>query len=209
MQLYATCRPFPERASVLVVAVGLVAWNRGSCRVVRIASFCGRFAAGIEGASPQEKRKAVAGFQPAQAPRQRGNFRRLKTCGHVGRHAATSADMRPRRQTCGHFGRQPATSGNLWPTQKTPPRTAPSRMPPAVRRVRHALRVIGSSAPGAASSGGQASFAIRVTQLWWLSPFSSPFSSALWSAARIPVAAVSMRLPSTTSRWVGRISLRT
>jgi hypothetical protein len=189
MQLYATCRPFPERASVLVVAVGLVAWNRGSCRVVRIASFCGRFAAGIEGASPQEKRKAVAGFQPAQAPRQRGNFRRLKTCGHVGRYAATS--------------------GNLWPTQKTPPRTAPSRMPPAVRRVRHALRVIGSSAPGAASSRGQASFAIRVTQIWWLSPFSSPFSSALWSAARIPVAAVSMRLPSTTSRWVGRISLRT
>jgi len=130
MQLYATCRPFPERASVLGLAVGLVAWNRGSCRVVRIASFCGRFAAGIEGASPQEKRKAVAGFQPAQAPRQRGNFRRLKTCGHFGRHAArclhVGAGFQPaheppwawthrRLKTCGHFGQPAATLRELRP----------------------------------------------------------------------------------------------
>jgi hypothetical protein len=53
-----------------------------------------------------------------------------------------------------------------------PPRTAPSWMPPAVRRLRHVLPVIGSSAPGAPLSRGQASFAVRVTQIWWLSPFS-------------------------------------
>jgi hypothetical protein len=53
-----------------------------------------------------------------------------------------------------------------------PPRTAPRWMPPAVRRLRHVLPVTGSSAPGAALSWGQASFAIRITQIWWLSPFS-------------------------------------
>ena len=37
-------------------------------------------------------------------------------------------------------------------------------MPPAVRRLRHVLPVTGSSAPGAPSSRGQASFAIRTRQ---------------------------------------------
>ena len=54
-----------------------------------------------------------------------------------------------------------------------PPRSAPRWMPPAVRRLRHVLPVTGSSAPGAALSRGQASFAIRITQIWWLTPFSS------------------------------------
>ncbi len=94
MQLYATCRPFPERASVLVVAVGLVAWNRGSCRVVRIASFCGRFAAGIEGASPQEKRSGC-GFSTCTSATPAGEFPQVenlrplwKTAGHVGQPVA-------------------------------------------------------------------------------------------------------------------------
>jgi hypothetical protein len=60
-------------------------------------------------------------------------------------------------------------------TPKTPPRTAPSWMPPAVRRLRHVLPVTGSSAPGAPLSRGQASFAIRTTQIWWLSPFSQDY----------------------------------
>jgi hypothetical protein len=73
-------------------------------------------------------------------------------------------------------GRKPAaTLRHLRPLvtrpQKTPPRTAPSWMPPAVRRLRHVLPVTGSSAPGAPLSRGQASFAIRITQIWWLSPF--------------------------------------
>jgi hypothetical protein len=134
-----------------------------------------------------------AGFQPAHESPRAWTHRRLKTCGHFGQPAATSGKhaarclhvgagfqpaheppraWTPRRlKTCGHFGQPAATSGNLWP-RKTPPRTAPSWMPPAVRRLRRVLPVIGSSAPGAPSSRGQASFAVRVTQLWWLSPFS-------------------------------------
>ena len=49
----------------------------------------------------------------------------------------------------------PPDAGNIFPTlfpcpAKTPPRAAPSWMPPAVGRLRHVLPVTGSSAPGAA-----------------------------------------------------------
>jgi hypothetical protein len=49
-------------------------------------------------------------------------------------------------------------------------------MPPAVGRLRYVLPVTGSSAPGAPLSRGQASFAIRITQIWWLSPFHHLFT---------------------------------
>ena len=89
-------------------------------------------------------------------------FRRLKTCGHFGTPAATSENSRPLSRGHGVETKAP----------KTPPRTAPSWMPPAVSRLRHILPVTGSSAPGAALSLGQASFAIRFTQVWRLSLFS-------------------------------------
>ena len=79
----------------------------------------------------------------------------------------------------------PATCGHA----KTPPRTAPSWMPPAVRRLRYVLPVTGSSAPGAPSSRGQASFAIRFTRIWWLSPFLQTQSACDHVAGRLAVPA--------------------
>jgi hypothetical protein len=77
--------------------------------------------------------KVGAGFQPAQAQPWAWTPRRLKTCGHFGRHPR---GCRPRSGACVAFFLTPGL---------------PSRG-----------RVL----------LGQASFAVRFTQMWWLSPFS-------------------------------------
>ncbi len=59
---------------------------------------------------------------------------RFSTCTSttLGLDSPQVENLRPLRATCGHFGQPAATSGNLRPL-----RTAPSWMPPAVRRLFH------------------------------------------------------------------------
>jgi len=62
-------------------------------------------------------------------------------------------NLRPLRKTPGHYSGGTELKPKL---QKTPPRTAPSWMPPAVSRLRHILPVTGSSAPGAGDKSQRA-----------------------------------------------------
>jgi hypothetical protein len=69
-------------------------------------------------------------------------------------------------------GNWQSKQANLGVYTKKPPRAAPPRMPPAVGLASRSsfYPVTGSSFPGAVQPG-QASFAVRLAQIWWLSPF--------------------------------------
>ena len=132
---------------------------------------------------PQEKANVGAGLQPAQAIPQVENLRPLQqTCGSLpsrgcrfatctsttlGLDSPQVENLRPLRATCGHFGRSKNAAADGTPVDAARGQALASHSS-CHRAFRSRSRM----------SHGQASFAVRLTQMWWLSPFSARAQAA-------------------------------